>query len=349
MSERIGVAVVGAGYWGPNLIRNMAESRHGELRVVCDLDRGRLAEVGRRYPGVKLEADFTRLLEDVSVQAVVLATPASSHHSLGLEAMRAGKDVLIEKPMTMTVRESRELIETAQSCGRVLMAGHTFVFNAAVKLVKSLVDKGEIGQVLYVYSSRVNLGQIRRDVNALWNVAPHDISIVNHVLGEHPYRARAVGRSFLQPGIEDVVFSIFEYRSGAVAHVHSSWLDPSKIRRTTFVGSHKMIVYDDVETEGKVKIYDKGVRRTTPHTEYGEFQLKLHSGDIHIPKITFTEPLAEECAHFLECVRTRKQPVTGGLDGLNVVAALEAAQQSLSKGGDAVEIETFESCREATA
>jgi len=202
------------------------------------------------------------------------------------------------------------------------------------------VESGEIGEILYVYSSRVNLGRIRQDVNALWNVAPHDVSIVNYVLGARPTTARAVGRSFLQPGIEDVVFAVFEYPGGTIAHVHSSWLDPGKIRRTTFVGTKKMIVYDDVESEGKVKIYDKGVRRTTPEAEYGEFQLKLHSGDIHIPKITFTEPLAEECHHFLECVRTRGRPVTDGRDGLAVVAALEAAERSLKGDGGAQQVES---------
>jgi predicted dehydrogenase len=222
------------------------------------------------------------------------------------------------------------------------MVGHTFMFNAAVRKIRELVENGELGDVLYVYSSRVNLGRIRQDVNALWNVAPHDVSIVNHVLGSRPTRVRAMGRAYLQPGIEDVVFAIFEYPGGAVAHVHSSWLDPSKVRRTTFVGSQKMVVYDDIESEGKVKIYDKGVRRTTAEAEYGEFQLRLHSGDIHIPKITFTEPLAEECRHFLSCVRSRSRPVTDGRQGVDVVAALEAAQKSIVAGGDAFDVEGYE-------
>jgi predicted dehydrogenase len=237
------------------------------------------------------------------------------------------------------VAEARNLVAAADAGRRVLMTGHTFIYNAAVRYVRDLVVSGEIGEVLYIYSSRVNLGQVRKDVNALWNVAPHDISIANHVLGESPHRVRAIGRSFLQPGIEDVVFAVFEYPSGAIAHVHSSWLDPSKVRRTTFVGSKKMVVYDDVESEGKIKVYDKGVRRSGPDGEYGEFQLKLHSGDIHIPKITFTEPLAEECAHFVQCVRTRQAPVTDGRAGLAVVAALDAAQRSLASGGDAVDVD----------
>jgi len=223
----------------------------------------------------------------------------------------------------------------------VLMVGHTFIFNSAVRAIEQIVSSGEIGEVLYVYSSRVNLGRIRQDVNALWNVAPHDISILNHVLGKEPIRVRALGRSYLQPGIEDVVFAVFEYPGGLLAHVHSSWLDPSKVRRTTFVGSKKMIIYDDVESEGKIKIYDKGVRRQTPEQEYGEFQIRLHDGDIHIPKIRFTEPLAEECRHFIECCRNRTQPETDGRDGLAVVAALEAAQQSLRNGGEQVDIQSF--------
>lgn len=341
MSDPVRIAVVGAGYWGPNLIRNVAECRGAELATICDSDEERLETVGRRYPGVALVGDVARVLDDGSIDAVVIATPASTHHEIGTRAMEAGKDVLLEKPMAITVAECRELLETASRTDRVLMVGHTFVFNAAVKSVKKLIDSGEIGDLLYVHSSRVNLGRVRKDVNALWNVAPHDISIVNYVLDEFPTRVRAMGRSFLQPGIEDVVFAVFEYPGGAVAHVHSSWLDPSKVRKTTFVGSEKMIVYDDVESEGKVKIYDKGVRRTTPDSEYGEFQLRLHSGDIHIPKITFTEPLAEELTHFAECVQSRKEPKTSGSQGLAVVAALEAAQKSVESGGEAFEIEQY--------
>ncbi len=338
MADTVGLAVVGAGYWGPNLIRNAAETPGAELRVVCDLDEGRLSRIGRRHPGVKLVRGFADALADPAVDAVIVATPAASHHELAKAALAAGKDVLVEKPLAMNVAQSRELVKAADAGRRVLMTGHTFIYNAAVKYVRELVDSGEIGDVLYIYSSRVNLGQVRKDVNALWNVAPHDISIANFVLGEAPHRVRAVGRSFLQPGIEDVVFAVFEYPGGALAHVHSSWLDPSKVRRTTFVGSKKMVIYDDVESEGKIKVYDKGVRRQGPDGEYGEFQLKLHSGDIRIPKITFTEPLAEECAHFVECVRTRAVPRTDGRAGLAVVAALEAAQRSLATGGDAVDI-----------
>ena len=342
MPKEVAIAVAGAGYWGPNLIRNVAETRGARLHTICDLDRERLEKIGRRYPGTATETDYDRLLRDESVDAIVVATPVSLHHRMAMAAMKAGKDVLVEKPLAMTVVECRDLVRYAKENGRVLMVGHTFIYNAAVQLIKGLLDSGELGELLYVYSSRVNLGRIRQDVNALWNVAPHDISFVNYVLGASPTRARAIGRSYLQPGIEDVVFSVFEYPSGAVAHVHSSWLDPSKVRKTTFVGSQKMVVYDDVESEGKVKIYDKGVRRTTADAEYGEFQLRLHSGDIHIPKITFTEPLAEECAHFVECVVTRGTPRTDGLAGLSVVAALEAAQRSLASGGDAQDVAGYD-------
>lgn len=339
MADTIGLAVVGTGYWGPNLVRNAAGAPGARLVAICDLDQERLAKIGRLYPGTRQTPDFADVIADPAVQGVVIATPAASHHPLAKQAMEAGKDVLVEKPLATTVEECRDLCRIADANGRVLMTGHTFIYNAAVRMIKDLMDAGELGDLLYVYSSRVNLGRVRQDVNALWNVAPHDISIVNHVLGEQPNRVVATGRSFLQPGIEDVVFAVFEYPGGAVAHVHSSWLDPSKIRKTTFVGSKKMIVYDDIESEGKVKIYDKGVRRTGPETEYGEFQLRLHSGDIHIPKITFTEPLAEECAHFVQCIRDRSRPQTDGRDGLAVVAALEAAQRSIREGGYPVEIE----------
>lgn len=341
MSDVVGVAVVGAGYWGPNLIRNMSEAPGAELRAICDQDEKRLKDVGRRYPGVSLVTNFEALLADPKISAIVLATPASAHAAMGIRAMEAGKDVLVEKPLAVSGDECRRLIDCAEKTGRVLMVGHTFIYNSAVKTIKQIVDSGEIGEVLYVYSSRVNLGRIRQDVNALWNVAPHDISILNFVLGAEPLRVQALGRSYVQPGIEDVVFAVFEYPGGLLAHVHASWLDPSKVRKTTFVGSKKMIVYDDVESEGKIKIYDKGVRRQTPEQEYGEFQLRLHDGDILIPKIRFAEPLAEECKHFVECCRTRKRPDTDGRAGLSVVTALEAAQESLRRGGESVEVAGF--------
>jgi predicted dehydrogenase len=342
MSEVIRVAAVGAGYWGPNLIRNLSELPDAELRVICDEDEERLRKIGRRYPGAALVTDLGVVLADEGIDAVILATPAGLHHEHGLAALRAGKDVLLEKPLAMSVADGKQLVEFAEREGRILMVGHTFIYNSAVQAIKRIVKSGEIGDVYYVYSSRVNLGRIRKDVNALWNVAPHDISIINHVLERAPVRVRATGRSYLQPGIEDVVFAVFEYPGGTIAHVHASWLDPSKVRRTTFVGSKKMIVYDDVESEGKVKIYDKGVRRETQDAEYGEFQLRLHSGDIHIPKITFAEPLAEECRHFIDCVRSRKTPRSDGRQGLAIVAALEAAQQSLRREGAPVDIPEFD-------
>jgi len=341
MSEVVRVAAVGAGYWGPNLIRNLSELAGAELGIICDEDEERLQKIGRRYPGVALVPDLATVLADETIAAVILATPAGLHYEHGMAALRAGKDVLLEKPLAMSVAEGRQLVEFAEREGRILMVGHTFIYNSAVNAIKKIVKSGEIGDVYYIYSSRVNLGRIRTDVNALWNVAPHDISIINHVLERSPVRVRATGRSYLQPGIEDVVFAVFEYPGGTIAHVHASWLDPSKVRRTTFVGSQKMIVYDDVESEGKVKIYDKGVRRETQDAEYGEFQLRLHSGDIHIPKITFAEPLAEECRHFIECVRSRETPRSDGRQGLAIVAALEAAQQSLRREGEPVDIPSF--------
>ncbi len=342
MSDTIGLAVVGAGYWGPNLVRNAANTGGAQLRAIVDLDEARLRKVGAAYPGVAQMTDLDAALGRDDIQGVVIATPASTHRDLGLKAMEAGKDVLVEKPLAMTTDDCRALVKYAEENGRVLMVGHTFIYNAAVKMIKNLFDTGEMGDLLYVYSSRVNLGRVRQDVNALWNVAPHDISIVNHVLDAEPIRVQATGRCYLQPGIEDVVFAVFEYPGGALAHVHSSWLDPSKVRKSTFVGSKKMVVYDDVESEGKIKIYDKGVRRTGPETEYGEFQLKLHSGDIHIPKITFTEPLAEEIAHFVECIRDRSTPRTDGRQGLAVVAALEAAQASIAADGAGVEVKKYD-------
>lgn len=333
----INTAVVGLGHWGPNLARNFAELPDASLYTLCDSDDARLDQLGRRYPAAKKMDRFEEVLAGGEVDAVVLATPVHTHFDMAAAALRAGKHVMVEKPMAQTSDQCRELIRLAEEAGRILMVGHVFLYNAAVRWVKEYIQSGELGEVYYVYSQRLNLGRVRQDVNALWNFAPHDLSILSYWLGEGPERVTARGYSYIQPGIEDVVFATLDYPSGVGANVHISWLDPNKVRRMTVVGSQKMVVYDDVSADAKIKVYDKGVTREPredvslgQYESFGEFQLLLRAGDVLIPKIDFVEPLRLECGHFVECIIDGKVPLSDGHNGLQVVEALEMAQQSMS-------------------
>lgn len=333
----LNVGVIGAGYWGPNLIRNFYQLPSAALQWCCDLDAERLGRVQALYPGVSVTTDYTAVLEDGGTDAVVIAVPARAHHSLARQALLAGKHVFVEKPLAMSAVEARELIQLAEERGRVLMVGHVFEYNPAVLHIKQVLGAGGLGQLYYMYSNRVNLGRVQSDINALWSIAPHDISIMVFLLGTLPETVSARGGTYLNGRVEDVVFLTMTFPGGVLAHVQASWLDPSKVRRMTFVGSEKMIVYDDVADEGKVKIYDKGVYRKT-NDLYGEFQYKVHSGDIYIPKIEMVEPLRNECAHFVECIEQGTTPRTDGYNGLRVVQVLEAAQRSLDEGGIAMSV-----------
>ncbi|MDY6875225.1 MAG: Gfo/Idh/MocA family oxidoreductase [Chloroflexota bacterium] len=334
----INVGVIGVGYWGPNLLRNIFQAPSADLAVVCDSDPKRLDYISNLYRTVSRTTDYSQVLSARDVQAVVLATPAHTHYKLTKAALVAGKHVLVEKPLALTSAEAWELVELADQVNRVLMVGHTFMYNPAVRAMKELIGTGEIGDVYYIYSNRVNLGRVRQDINALWNIAPHDISILLYLLMRMPTWVAAHGAVFLQESIEDVVFVTLSFDDNVIAHVQVSWLDPSKVRQMTVVGSKKMIVYDDMAGEGKIKIYDKGALKIGNDSIYGEYQIKLHSGDIYIPKIEMTEPLRNECIHFLECIETNQQPLTDGRNGWQVVRILEAAQQSLRNNGQAVEI-----------
>jgi len=332
------LALVGLGYWGPNLARNLAILDNAELVALCDANEERLRRIGRQYPSARLVPSFEDVLADEAIDAVVVATPVDTHFDLCRAALAAGKHVMVEKPLATSSAECETLIALAAAQGRTLMVGHVFVYNAAVNKVKEYIDAGEIGDVYYVYSQRLNLGQVRHDVNAMWNFAPHDLSIMCHWFGTEPTNLTARGHSYIQPGIEDVVFLNMEYPEGILASVHISWLDPLKVRRMTIVGSEKMVVYDDVSADAKVTVYDRGVtKKLIDQTEaslgsyrtYGEFQLLLRAGDVLIPKLDFVEPLKIECQHFVDCIRTGETPVSDGRQGLWVVRALEAAQRSL--------------------
>jgi predicted dehydrogenase len=344
----VNVALVGLGYWGPNLARNLAILDGAQLHTMCDARAERLERLKGQYPDTRITSDYESVLADEAVDAVVLSTPVSTHFDLAKRALSAGKHLLIEKPLAQTTAECRELINLAAGGRLTLMVGHVFLFNAAVRRMKEYIDSGELGDVRYIYSQRLNLGQVRTDVNALWNFAPHDLSILMYWLNAIPERVNARGYSYVQPGIEDVVFMTLDFPNHVGANTHISWLDPFKIRRMTVVGSEKMIVYDDVSADARITIYDKGVSRTRKpdaqislgsYETFAEFQLLLRAGDVLIPKVEFTEPLLIECQHFVDCIRSGERPLTDGLSGLRVVSVLQAAQASISAGGAAQSVE----------
>ena len=329
----VGTAVVGCGYWGKNLVRNFAVL--SDLRVCCDAAPAVQARLRAEYPQVRVTGDFAEVLADDSVQAVVLATPPRTHAPLGIAALEAGKHVFVEKPLALAVREGEALLAAAERAGRILMVGHLLEYHPAVEYIKGMIERGELGDVLYCYAQRVNLGKLRSDENALWSLAPHDISVMLYLMDEAPEEVHATGQAFLQPGIEDVVFVTLKFASGRVGHIQTSWLDPHKERRLTVVGSRKMVVFDDMEPREKVRIYDNGVDRRSAgegtYSSYAEL-LTLREGDIVIPQIKGGEPLAIECGAFLRAVETGVPPRSDGQDGLRVLRILEAAQESLERG-----------------
>lgn len=337
MTDKINIAVVGSGYWGPNLIRNVASLPDAALHTVCDLNPKALATNAQRYPSVKTTPNFADLLTDPDVHGIVLATPAHLHAEMGKQALEAGKHLMVEKPLALHAAEAWELVELAHANNLRLMVGHVFKFNPAVIALRDLVLKGELGRVLYLYSARLNLGIVRDDLNAMWNLAPHDFSIINYIVGKTPVKVSARGFKLLGRRLEDVAFVTLEYPGGEVAHVHVSWLDPGKVRRMTVVGESKMAVYDDVSDE-RLRIYDRGVMPDKLPDGFGEFKMITRGGDITIPKLDTTEPLRAECAHFVQCIRTGETPISDGMDGYTVVQMLEAAQQSMDSDGTPVEI-----------
>jgi len=331
------IAVVGAGYWGPNLIRNFRSMKSSSLRFVCDQDGAALDKLKPSFPEAEFVTDFEVVLSSPEVDAVVVATQAASHLALAKEALERGKHVFVEKPLTLSAKDAEVLVETSVRTKKVLMVGHLLLYHPAVRLLKQYIDGGELGDVLYVYSTRVNLGKVRQDENALWSFAPHDIAVILHLIGARPLSVSAVGQCYLRPGVEDVVFLTILFEGNRMAHVHVSWLDPHKIRKLTIVGKKKMAVFDDMEASEKIRIYDKGVDYSPDYKSYAD-AVSLRVGDILIPRVDMKEPLRIECEHFIECIVQGKTPLTGAEDGLAVVKVLEAAQKSLSQSGTLVTI-----------
>ena len=333
----IKVGVAGIGGWGKNLARNFDVMPEADLRYVCDTDPGRLAQAERQHPGVQATSEFSRLLDDPELEAVIIATTAPTHYPLCKAALEAGKDVFVEKPFTLKSSDAAELVQIAQARDRVLMVGHLLEYHPVVERLRKMIVGKELGQMYYIYSQRLNLGTVRKDENSLWNFAPHDISSIMYMLGRKPTDVSARGQSYLQPGIEDVVFMTLNFGDDAMANVHVSWLDPHKTRRITLVGSEKMAVFDDGEATEKLRIYDKGAQFNTDYNSFAEY-VGLRFGDITLPYIKPAEPLRLECLHFLDCVRRRARPRSDGWDGLAVVRVLEAAEQSLKRRGEPVHL-----------
>jgi predicted dehydrogenase len=332
MRRMVRTAVVGCGYWGKNLVRNFHKLSH--LRLCCDSSDNVRASIAAAYPDVQVTADYDAVLADVDIQAVILATPAPSHASMAIKALEAGKHAFIEKPLALSASDARAVVNAAAAADRILMVGHLLEYHPAVNYIKDMIDSGELGDVYYLYSQRLNLGKVRSDENALWSLAPHDISVALYLLGEAPVEVEASGQAFLQDGVEDVTFITLRFGSGRVAHIHVSWLDPHKERRLTVVGTRRMVVFNDMEPQEKIKVYDKGVDRSrTEAAEYDSYAelLQLREGDIVIPRLPNAEPLALECSEFLRAVETGVPPRSDGADGLRVVAALEAAQAALNR------------------
>ncbi|MGA8753594.1 Gfo/Idh/MocA family protein [Candidatus Deferrimicrobium sp.] len=339
MDRKIAIAVVGCGYWGPNLIRNFSALPQCLVRYVCDKDGKRLAHMKQLYPQVEATADFGKVVGDGDVNAVVVATPVHLHYELAKKSLEAGKHVFVEKPMTQTSEQGNDLVQLAAKKKLTLMVGHTFIYSAPVRRIREIVRSGDIGEIQYISSRRLNLGLFQKDINVAWDLAPHDISIILHLLGTPPISVNCQGKAHINKDIEDVTNMSLNFDNGGFATIHSSWLDPNKVREMVIVGSKRMIVYDDNQPLEKIKIYDKRVE-TPPHYDtFAEFQYSYHYGDMYAPYIKQVEPLKVECQHFLDSILSGKMPDTSGLDGLRVIQILEASSRSLKNGGAKVEID----------
>jgi predicted dehydrogenase len=333
--ERIVIGQVGYGYWGPNLMRNYMECKSASVKYLCDKSTDQLAKAQLKYPSLSVTHHVSDLLNDPEVDAVIIATPISSHFKLAEAALLAGKHVFIEKPLAASSIEAEKLIKMAEERSLVLMVGHTFEYSSPVVKIKEIIDSGELGNIYYISSSRINLGLHQSDVSVIWDLAPHDFSMIFYWLGEEPIHIASHGRSCIQPGIHDVAFVNLAFASGVVAEVQLSWLAPVKLRRTLVVGDKKMLLYDDTESVEKIKLFDHGVTLVEPNS-FGEYQLSYRTGDIISPHINIREPLFIEAEHFIECIQTGELPKTGGSNGLRVVKALEQAEMSLMMNTDII-------------
>lgn len=339
------LGIIGCGYWGPNLIRNFSQIEGCKIVYCCDLNKDRLSHIKKKYPSVKIIQNYNDILKDESIDAVAIVTSPSSHFKIAKDILLSKKHVLIEKPITLNSNDAKELIKIAKDEKRILMVDHTFEYTSAVNKIKEIIQRGELGDIFTIDIIRVNLGLFQKDTNVIWDLAPHDISILNYILESKPLSVRAMGESFIQEGIEDDARLTLRYPKNILANIHISWLDPCKIRRTTIVGNKKMLVYEDTEPIEKIKIYDKGVviqKDNLPRGKYydtfKEFQMVYKSGDIYSPKLDSREPLNVMCEHFIDCIKNNKSPRSDGASGLEVVRIIEKAQKSLKNDGEEIKV-----------
>lgn len=337
----INIAIIGCGHWGPNFIRNFNQEQEACLYEVCDVTPGRLEYVQQIAPHVRVSSDYNQLLKNDEIDAVVISSPAATHYGIAKECLLKDKHVLVEKPLATEVDLAEEIVELARKRKKILMVGHTFKYNPAVQKMKQFIKNKELGQIYYVYSRRTNLGPLRRDVSAMWDLAPHDISILSYLLEAQPCEVVAKGQKYLQHNLEDVTFITLTYPGGILANIHVSWLDPRKVREVTVVGDEKMMVFDDLNIAEPIRIYDKKVVKKKFKQDYSsfeEFQMIIKDGSVFMPKVQMEEPLKIECKHFLDCVRNGKKPLTDGQDGVEVVRVLTAVQKSLERNGDTIRL-----------
>lgn len=346
MSSKVKVGVIGCGYWGPNLLRNLAENESAELRWICDLDTRRLAAMGRRYPAAEQTADCKLLFADPALDAVVIATPVGTHFSFAKAALEAGKHVLVEKPLTASVSEAEQLVELAERNGLTLMVDHTFVYTGAVRKIREMVASGELGDLLYFDATRINLGLFQDDINVVWDLAPHDFSIMDFVIARRPEAVTATGSCHIKKGIENIAYVMLRFPDEFMAHFHFNWLSPVKIRHTLIAGSRKMVVYDDIEPTEKVRVYDSGVTTTQKEDQLAQLDreaayrtlVSYRTGDVWVPKLDTTEALRYVCEEFLAAITEKRPPLTDGNAGVRVVRLLDAAQRSINQGGNPIRL-----------
>ncbi len=334
-----GFAVIGSGYWGVNYIRLLSQMPETKLYAVCDQAQDRLDAISHRFPNVDLYQDITPILENDEIEAVVVCTNPASHFEVTKQLLMAGKHVLVEKPMTLTADTSNKLVEIAKEKGLTLMVGHIFMYHPAVRKMKSYIESGELGEVHYIYAQRTNLGPIREDVNALWDLAPHDVSIFNYLMGANPVWVSAVGSRFLRGRVEDAGFIVLGYGDGTVSNIHVSWANPHKVREVVVVGSKQRISFNDTSPDEKVRVFEKGVAASaTAYLDYGAYQLMIRDGDVISPKIPVEEPLKNEVLHFIECIQSGEQPLSDGVNGMVVVRVMEAVNESVCNNGAPVHL-----------
>ena len=338
MKKQLSIGVVGCGYWGPNLIRNFRALPDCTMKVMCDVSEERLRHLRSIYPEVEGEKKYENLLNNPDIDAIAVATSVHLHFPVAKASLLAGKHTFIEKPMAGSTAECEELIAIAKKQGLVLMVGHTFLYSPAVRKIKEIVDRGDVGEIRYISARRLNLGLFQKDINVVWDLAPHDISIILFIMGERPSSLNCRGGAHVTPGVEDVTTMSLQFSKKRSAFIHSSWLDPKKIREMTIVGSERMILYDDIALQEKIRIYDARVERPPHYDTFAEFHYAYHYGDMYCPYIKQDEPLKTECQHFLDCIRTGSTPITSGAQGLEVVRILEASSVSLKQKGAPVDL-----------